>query len=86
MDNVLLQIKEVCNKHHATKCILFGSRAKGTNNPRSDYDIAVDGIKHYGDFYIDLYNINTIFKIDIIFLDKCKNVNLLKEIDDGISF
>jgi hypothetical protein len=37
MEQIVLQ----CKLHNAQSVILFGSRAKGTNMPRSDFDIAV---------------------------------------------
>ena len=40
LDNVLKQISLIAQKYNIGKVILFGSRARGDNTPKSDYDIA----------------------------------------------
>ena len=43
MDSVIIKIAEIIKKYSAvTKVILFGSRARGDNTPKSDYDIAIN--------------------------------------------
>ena len=42
MDYVLNEIKNIALAHKGVnKVVLFGSRARGDNNSKSDYDIAV---------------------------------------------
>ncbi|HHV16764.1 MAG TPA: nucleotidyltransferase domain-containing protein, partial [Gelria sp.] len=43
MDEVLQKIGQVAGKYKVEKLVLFGSRARGDNSLRSDYDIAVFG-------------------------------------------
>ncbi|GHU44195.1 hypothetical protein FACS1894111_11070 [Clostridia bacterium] len=81
MDNsVLDEIKTICLSYGATQIILFGSRAKGTNMLRSDFDIAVRGIADSGHLQSEIENINTLYTIDMVYMDRCKNDNLLEEI------
>lgn len=42
MEKTLQQITEICQSHtDVTKAVLFGSRARGTHGPTSDFDIAL---------------------------------------------
>ena len=45
--NVYEQIVEFAKEFHVEKVILFGSRARGTNNEKSDIDIAVYGCNDF---------------------------------------
>ena len=89
MDNVLQQIKEISSRYHIQKVILFGSRARGDNSPVSDYDIAVFG-KDMSErvktgFYLDVEDIDTLKKIDIVFVDDKVSPRLLDKIaDEGV--
>lgn len=89
MDNVLLQIKEISSRYHIQKVILFGSRARGDNSPVSDYDIAVFGKdmseRVKAGFYLDVEDIDTLKKIDIVFVDDKVSPRLLDKIaDEGV--
>jgi predicted nucleotidyltransferase len=55
MEQIVLQ----CKLHKAQSVILFGSRAKGTNTPRSDFDISVSGVDDIEALREDLDNIPT---------------------------
>ena len=46
---ILGKIIEICKKFKAKEVLLFGSRAKGTAHEKSDYDIAVLGVKNIED-------------------------------------
>lgn len=46
-------IIEIARKNAIKKVILFGSRARGDNSPRSDIDLAVSGGNAL-DFYYDV--------------------------------
>jgi predicted nucleotidyltransferase len=53
------------------KIYLFGSRARGTNSPRADIDIALDGEKELQTVDVDeiksmLRESNIMYKIDIV--------------------
>ena len=78
-DNEIRQkIIEIISSHLAdSKIILFGSRAKGTNRERSDYDVAIiwkekipSGIYSYIQEELDnLYTLKTIDLIDFYSLE-----------------
>lgn len=72
-DPVLEQIIKAGVKHHAHRIFLFGSRGRQDYKPTSDYDIAVDGgfdtnLKK-ARFVDDIEQIETLKKIDIIFME-----------------
>lgn len=88
MDNVLNQIKQIGEKYARTvqKITLFGSRARGDNHSRSDYDIAVY-FKDKQDYQmlLDLEDVETLLNIDVtVFHDgldgKFKNNLALEEV------
>lgn len=66
---IVAEIIAFAQVHKIKKVILFGSRAKGTNDERSDIDIAVSG----GDFFSFAYDVDektsTLLKFDITNLD-----------------
>lgn len=72
-DTILQKIKELAMKHKIEKVILFGSRARGDNSDVSDYDIAVyaSSLTEYEKtlFYHDIDEIETLKKIDIVYID-----------------
>ena len=49
MDSVITKIAEITKKYSAVvKVILFGSRARGDDTPKSDYDIAINAPSNHG--------------------------------------
>jgi predicted nucleotidyltransferase len=74
------QIIQICGNYHAKTVILFGSRSKGTATPRSDFDIAVSGAVDIDGLRETLDDIPTLYKIDLVDLDTCKNELLLEDI------
>lgn len=79
MDNVLEMILSVL-VNNVSSAILFGSRAKGTNTERSDYDIAISGVIDYDKLLEDIDNLDTLYSVDIVNLDDCGNQLLLEDI------
>ena len=79
-DRIKTEIIELAKIHNINKVILFGSRARGDNNKRSDIDLAISG----GDFIrfsLDVEDkVWTLLKFDIVNLDKENNPGLLAEI------
>ena len=68
----LAQLAKDCG---ARKLVLFGSRARGDNRPRSDIDLAVFGMD----------DLPTLLKYDVVFIDDYTSPELLAEIDrDGV--
>lgn len=80
VENVIYEIIKICKTYNAQEVILFGSRAKGTFTDRSDIDIAVSGIVDFDNFEEQVFCIPTLYKVDIVNLDKCKNNLLLEDI------
>ncbi len=37
------RLKEIFAKHHVRLAVMFGSRARGSSRPSSDFDVAVEG-------------------------------------------
>ena len=81
IENILKNIIDLCTQFSADCVILFGSRAKGTNTERSDIDIAVKGVKNIWELQEKLEEIPTLYKIDLVDLDTCKNQLLMEDIE-----
>lgn len=83
VDEVIAEITQRCKNYGAQKIILFGSRAKGTATERSDIDIAVSGVTSSDIFELEeaLEDIPTLYTIDLVNLDTCKNQLLLEDIE-----
>ena len=82
VDEVITEIVQCCKKYGAQKTILFGSRAKGTATERSDIDIAVSGVDSCKilDLQEEIEEIPTLYTIDLVDLDTCRNQLLLEDI------
>ena len=81
------QIINIAIKHDADKIILFGSRARKTNNSKSDIDLAVYGCNNFQALYFDLNeNVDTLLEFDIIDMNNpYLSDDLIKEIQkDGV--
>ncbi len=82
-DKIVKEIKSIAERYLVKKIILFGSRARGDNRGTSDIDIAVCTFSKFtskGIFVSDIQDLNTLLKIDIIFLDEIKNKNFVANI------
>ena len=77
-EEILRRIIEISKKYKAEEVILFGSRAKGTAHEKSDFDIAVSGVKDVEEIREQIEEIPTLYSFDIVNLDECTN-QLLKE-------
>ena len=77
---IMEQIIILCQNHGAQEVFLFGSRAKGTATPYSDFDIAVSGVTNDERLREALDNIPTLYKIDVVNMDTCRNALLLEDI------
>ena len=47
------QIISIVKKYNVSKVVLFGSRARKTNMPKSDIDLAIYGCADFGELYFD---------------------------------
>ncbi|MPN13190.1 hypothetical protein SDC9_160510 [bioreactor metagenome] len=88
-DTVLQKIKEIAMKHEIKRVILFGSRARGDNSDVSDYDIAIHASSltelEKTLFYHDIDEIETLKKIDIVYIDAETDKEFLYNISrDGV--
>ena len=77
---VLEEIRALARRHGIRKVILFGSRARGDYNPKSDIDLAVSGGE------IDLFRLdveeetNTLLRFDVVNMDHALQPALLDAI------
>ena len=62
--------------------ILYGSRAKGTARERSDIDIAVTGVDDFDMLAKEVEDLPTLYSVDLLNLDTCKNQLLLEDIKE----
>lgn len=81
-NEIIKKVTELCRKYSAEEAVLFGSRAKGTALERSDFDIAVSGVKDFYSMQEEVEDIPTLFKIDLVNMDTCHNTLLLEDIKE----
>jgi len=83
-------IREAARKYHIDKIVLFGSRARGDNQPKSDIDIAVYFSNGYCDkerskFWLDIEDLPTFYEFDVVAVKENTDEKLLKNIEeDGV--
>lgn len=87
--NILDLIAEQAKSRDIDKIILFGSRARGDNKPKSDIDIAVYGNLDYREkaaFYSYVNDeMETLLKFDIVFVNENTSDELIQNINkDGV--
>ena len=86
LQSVYQQIVEISKKYQVKKVVLSGSRARGTNMPKSDIDLAIYGCADFGGLSDSLNeDLWSLLKLDIINLDdKYVSAELVSEIEkDG---
>lgn len=70
MEEVYNQIVDIARRYNAKKVVLFGSRARGTNQPKSDIDLAVYGCEDFSELSDSLNEeLWSLLKLDIINMD-----------------
>ena len=79
-DEILNEIRSICESFHVKEAFLFGSRAKGTATARSDFDIAVSGVSSFEVLTEAIDAIPTLYSFDVVNMDTCKNELLLEDI------
>lgn len=83
-DSLISDLKKLGHKYLIDKIVLFGSRARGDNKSNSDIDLAIftlPGFDHKGFLTSDIDELNTLLKIDVVFIDKDTDIKLLKDIE-----
>ena len=61
----------LAERYGISKIVLFGSRARGDNGPKSDVDIAVFGCRDFPMFSLDVEDeVKTLLKFDIVNMDR----------------
>lgn len=80
VEEILEEIKNLCAQNPVREAYLYGSRAKGTQRERSDIDIAVRGARDFEALYWQVDELPTLYTIDLLNLDTCRNQNLLEDI------
>jgi predicted nucleotidyltransferase len=89
MDRITEGINRISKKYKIEKVLLFGSRARGDHSYVSDYDIAVFGNNlseiEKARFCDDIEGLETLKKVDIVFVSQGIDDNLAKNImKDGV--
>lgn len=89
-DNAYNEIKKVINNNKDYSFKLFGSRARGNYKKTSDIDIAIfENVSNEDEYKIrnDFDELDIIYKIDLVFVDKKIKKELLNSIlKDGVDF
>lgn len=80
VEDVIEVAVKLCREFGAKKVTLFGSRAKETALERSDIDIAVSGVENIDLLIQKIEELPTLYSIDIVNMDNCKNELLLEDI------
>ena len=85
LDEGLIQsIQEIGQNYAIEQITLFGSRARGDHKPASDIDLAVfllPEFKSRGRMTSDFDDLNTLLKIDIVFMNEHIDPKLLENIE-----
>lgn len=80
VEEVIQKVAKLCREFQAEEVLLYGSRAKGTARERSDIDIAVTGVKDFDGLTEKVEELPTLYSVDLINLDTCRNELLLEDI------
>ena len=81
MEHVYNQIREICAEERAARVMLFGSRARGTAEEKSDIDLAVWGCPDFPHLEDRLDNeLWSLLRLDVINMDESSSHELLEEV------
>ncbi|MCJ7689108.1 MAG: nucleotidyltransferase domain-containing protein [Clostridiaceae bacterium] len=87
-EKLILSIQNIGAKYPIQKIVLFGSRARGSSNRCSDIDLAIFTLpefKNQGSFSSDIDDLETLLKIDLIFINERTESKLMENIKkDGV--
>ncbi len=82
VEEIIKEVANLCRSFNAKKVVLYGSRAKGTARERSDIDIAVSGVDDFDELVEKVEDLPTLYSIDLLNLDTCRNELLLEDIKE----
>lgn len=88
MPELYNQIADIGRQLGAARIVLYGSRARGDNRPRSDIDLAVYGLPETrrGAFWDAVEELPTLLKFDVAYILPGTDADFLKNIEkDGIT-
>ncbi len=81
IERVYEQIAEFARDAGARRVVLFGSRARGTSQPRSDIDLAVEGCPDFDRLSDRLQDeLWSLLRVDVVNLDAGVSEELRREI------
>lgn len=81
IEDVYKQVAEFAREAGARRALLFGSRARGTNLPKSDIDLAIEGCPDFDALYGRLQDeLWCLLKVDVINLNDDVSEELRSEI------
>lgn len=84
IEDVYDEIRSFAQEYGVQRVVLFGSRARGTNRPKSDIDLAFEGGNATGLEDALQERLWSLLKVDAINLNKPVSPDLLQEIQrDG---
>ena len=87
MEQVFLQIRDIAKQHQVKKIVLFGSRARGDYQEKSDIDLAVYGCQDFLEFSCQLEEeLWSLLRLDLIDMNSISvSKGLIDEIErDGV--
>ena len=82
-EGLIRSIRKIGRNYAVEQIVLFGSRARGDHKPVSDIDLAVFLLPESncsGRLTSDIEDLNTLFKIDTIFINENIDPKLLENI------
>lgn len=87
IEQVFLQIRDIAKQHQVKKLVLFGSRARGDYQEKSDIDLAVYGCQDFLEFSCQLEEeLWSLLRLDLIDMNSISvSKGLIDEIErDGV--
>lgn len=82
---IIVELISIAERYEVSKLVLFGSRARGDNTPKSDIDISIYTLPNFtnkGGLARDIDDLDTLLKIDTLFIESDKKLDekLIKNI------
>lgn len=85
---LLEEIIDICKRHaEIEKVVLFGSRARGDNSPKSDIDLAIYANSNFSDFIEDMENnTRTLLEFDFSNMRTVKDEFFIEQVNkEGVT-